>query len=225
MDVLIKDVSFYYSKEKELIQDCNLHIQSGEVLALLGPSGCGKSTLLKLILGIHEPIKGEILIDGESNYDRSLIAAHLSEERVYPWMTLEENLRLVGSKEESRNCLKEIGMIDWADYYPTAISAGMKKKLYMARISMLHAGIWLLDEPFNGLDLNSKQVVQEFLKKKKQGKTILMVTHNPQEATSFADRVIFWDKNKKRPEQEWVNHSDKNELLDYMLHNALGMEE
>lgn len=84
MDVLIKDVSFYYSKEKELIQDCNLHIQSGEVLALLGPSGCGKSTLLKLILGIHEPIKGEILIDGESNYDRSLIAAHLSEERVYP---------------------------------------------------------------------------------------------------------------------------------------------
>lgn len=225
MDVLIKDVSFYYSKEKELIQDCNLHIQSGEVLALLGPSGCGKSTLLKLILGIHEPIKGEILIDGESNYDRSLIAAHLSEERLYPWMTLEENLRLVGTKEESQKCLEEIGLIDWADYYPTAISAGMKKKLYMARISMLHAGIWLLDEPFNGLDLNSKQVVQDFLKKKKEGKTILMVTHNPQEATSFADRVIFWDKNKKRPEQEWVNHSDEKELLDYMLHNALGMEE
>ena len=224
MEILINEVSFNYSSEKELISDCNLHIKSGEVLALLGPSGCGKSTLLKLILGILKPVKGEIIINGTKDYDKKLIAAHLAEERLFPWLTLEENLCLVGTKEESRKALEEIGLIDWADYYPTAISAGMKKKLYLARISMLNAKIWLLDEPFNGLDLNSKQISQEFLQKKKEGKTIIMVTHNPQEAITFADRVIFWDKTKKRPEQEWINHSDNQELLDYMLHNALGME-
>lgn len=224
MDVLIKDVSFSYSQEKELIDSCDLHIKSGEVLALLGPSGCGKSTLLKLILGILKPVKGEIIINGTTDYEKNKIAAHLSEERLYPWMTLEENLRLIGSKEESAKCLEEVGLTEWADYYPTAISAGMKKKLYLARMSMLEAEMWLLDEPFNGLDLNSKQIIQEFLRKKKENKTIIMVTHNPQEAIDFADRVIFWDKNKKRPYQEWINHNDNKELLDYMLHNALGME-
>ena len=224
MDISIKEVSFSYSQEKELISDCDLHIKSGEVLALLGPSGCGKSTLLKLILGILKPVKGEILINGIADYDKNKIAAHLSEERLYPWMTLEENLRLIGTKEESTKCLEEVGLTEWADYYPTAISAGMKKKLYLARLSMLEAEMWLLDEPFNGLDLSSKQAIQEFLRKKKGNKTIIMVTHNPQEAIDFADRVIFWDKNKKRPYQEWINHNDNKELLDYMLHNALGME-
>lgn len=224
MDILIKDVSFDYSQEKKLIDNCNLHIKSGEVLALLGPSGCGKSTLLKLILGLLKPMKGEILINGTSDYDPSKIAAHLSEERLYPWMTLEENLCLVGTKEESKKCLEEIGLTEWADYYPTAISAGMKKKLYLGRMSMLEAEIWLLDEPFNGLDLNSKQSMQAFLRKKKDNKTVIVVTHNPQEAIDFADRVIFWDSNQKRPHQEWINHNDNKELLDYMLHNALGME-
>lgn len=131
MDVLIRDVSFNYSQEKKLIDNCNLHIKSGEVLALLGPSGCGKSTLLKLILGILKPIKGEISINGTLEYDRNKIATHLSEERLYPWMTLEENLRLVGTKEESKKCLEEIGLSEWADYYPAAISAGMKKSFIL----------------------------------------------------------------------------------------------
>lgn len=224
MDVLIKDVSFSYSQEKTLIDNCDLHIKSGEVLALLGPSGCGKSTLLKLILGLLSPQKGKILINGTTDYEKNIIAAHLSEERLYPWMTLEENLCLIGTKEESARCLEEVGLTEWADYYPTAISAGMKKKLYMARLSMLKAEMWLLDEPFNGLDLSSKQSIQEFLRKKKEEKTVLMVTHNPQEAIDFADRVIFWDSAKKRPYQEWINHDDNKELLEYMLHNALGME-
>ena len=81
MDVLVKDVSFCYSKEKPLIDQCNLHISSGEILVLLGPSGCGKSTLLKLILGLLEPENGKILINGTTDYDKRKIAAHLAEEK------------------------------------------------------------------------------------------------------------------------------------------------
>lgn len=224
MDVLVKDVSFCYSKEKPLIDQCNLHISSGEILALLGPSGCGKSTLLKLILGLLEPENGKILINGTTDYDKRKIAAHLAEEKLYPWMTLEENLCLVGTKEESKKCLENVGLSEWADYYPAAISVGMKKRVHLARLAMMDSQMWLLDEPFNGLDLSNKQNMQQFLMKKKENKTIIMVTHNPQEAVAFADRVIFWDSVKKRPEQEWINHNDNQELLNYMLHNSLGME-
>ena len=223
MELAFEDLSFSFPGGAEVIRHCNLHLAHGETLALLGPSGCGKTTLLKLLLGLFKPTEGRILADGKPLDSSRTIGAILSECRLFPWMTLEENLCLVGQREQARAYLDRLGMLRWADYYPSAISVGMTQKIRLCRLALQPAELWLLDEPFNGLDLNSKQQAQAFLKEIKGDKTAILVTHNPQEATAFADRVIFWDRAQKRPEQEWINHSDTEELLNYMLQNALGM--
>jgi len=224
MELTFDDLSFGYAPGPPIISHCDLRVAPGEVLALLGPSGCGKSTLLKLVLGLLRPNEGRILADGKPMDGSLRIAARLAECRLFPWMTLEENLCLCGPREQAREHLDQLGMGRWADYYPSALSVGMAQKIQLARLAMLPADLWLLDEPFNGLDLSSKAAAQEFLRRRKGGKSVILVTHNPQEATAFADRVIFWDREKKRPDQEWINHSDTDELLQYMLKNALGME-
>lgn len=224
MDITLKELTFHY-EDRLILDHFNLHIPSGETVALLGPSGCGKSTLLKLLLGLNKPDGGEILFDGKPiAAGQHKIAAHLSECRLFPWMTLEKNLLSVGSKADVQQCLQELGMEEWADYYPSAISVGMTQKIHMARFSLLPAELWLLDEPFNGLDLNSKAIVQDFLRRRREGKTAIIVTHNLQEATAFADRVLLWDREKHRPDREWINDGSGEDLLRYMLQESLGME-
>lgn len=223
MNIILKDLTFYY-EDRLILDHFNCNIKDGEIVALLGPSGCGKSTLLKLLLGLIEPTDGEILFNGEVPTTKHKIAAHLSECRLFPWMTLEKNLRTTGSKQEAWECLKELEMEEWADYYPSAISVGMTQKIHMARFSMLEAELWLLDEPFNGLDLKSKALVQDFLKRRRKNRTTIIVTHNLKEATNFADRVLLWNKEKHCPDREWINDGNSEKLLEYMLQEALGME-
>lgn len=223
MDITFKNVSFCYN-DQVIIKDFNYYIPSGKVIALLGPSGCGKSTLLKLLLGLLDLTKGEILFNGEKISPKFKIAAHISESKLFPWMTLEKNLRTVGSDKDVKHCLKELQMENWADYYPSAISVGMAQKIQMARFSLLPADLWLLDEPFNGLDAHSKEIVQRFLQTHRENKTTIIVTHNLQEATSFADRVLLWDQEKHCPYHEWENNGQDDSLLKYMLQESLGME-
>ena len=223
MDITFKNVSFCYN-DQVIIKDFNYYIPSGKVIALLGPSGCGKSTLLKLLLGLLDLTKGEILFNGEKLSPKFKIAAHISESKLFPWMTLEKNLRTVGSDKDVKHCLKELQMENWADYYPSAISVGLAQKIQMARFSLLPADLWLLDEPFNGLDAHSKEIVQRFLQTHRENKTTIIVTHNLQEATSFADRVLLWDQEKHCPYHEWENNGQDDSLLKYMLQESLGME-
>lgn len=223
MDITIKDLTFYY-ENRLILERFNCNIKDGEVVALLGPSGCGKSTLLKLLLGIIAPTEGEILFDGKKALGQRKIASHLSECKLFPWMTLEKNLCVMGSKEEVHQCLKELEMEEWSDYYPSAISVGMTQKIHMARFAMMDAELWLLDEPFNGLDLKSKALVQDFLRKRRNNRTTIIVTHNIKEATAFADRVLLWNREKHCPDREWINNGSGEKLLEYMLQEALGME-
>lgn len=100
----------------------------------------------------------------------------------------------------------------------------MTQKVKIARLSLLPAEVWLLDEPFNGLDLHSKEVVQMFLKKHQNGRTVILVTHNPKEAVSMSERIIFWDTQKMRPDAEWCSHDDIEQLVTYMLQETTSKE-
>lgn len=224
MEIAINDLSFAYS-DRQVLSHCSLRIASGEVLALLGPSGCGKSTLLKLLQGLLTQEQGEILFDGAPAVDGREISTHLSESRLFPWMTLEENLSLVGKRTQAREYLEALDMSRWADYYPSALSVGMTQKILLARLALVPARLWLLDEPFNGLDLSSKALAQSFLRQHKGDRTVILVTHNLQEATTFADRVLLWNRETCRPEREWTPHTGDETSLREMLLETLGSEE
>ena len=139
-------------------------------------------------------------------------------------MAVEENLRLVADDLSVKQCMEELEMTSWSSYYPSSISAGMTQKVKIARLSLLPAEVWLLDEPFNGLDLHSKEVVQMFLKKYQNGRTVILVTHNPKEAVSMSERIIFWDTQKMRPDAEWCSHDDIEQLVTYMLQETTSKE-
>ena len=217
MEIRFSNVYFQY-EETPVVSDCSLEAASGERLALLGPSGCGKSTLLKLMLGLLQPQQGQVLLGGKPAGQGQAVSALLAESRLFPWMTLLENLCLVGEKAVARQYLEQLGMADWADSYPSAISVGMTQKIRIARMAMIPADLWLLDEPFNGLDLRSKETVQEFLRQTGAGKTMVLVTHNPAEAAAMSDRILTWDRQKRRPDRSWSG-SQQEEIRQFLLHN------
>lgn len=98
MKIALEDISFYYG-EKEIIQNCSIEIASGETMALLGASGCGKSTLLKVIAGLLDSSKGRILFNDKERTKEERIASYLSESRLFPWLSISQNLQLTGRKK------------------------------------------------------------------------------------------------------------------------------
>lgn len=215
MEIRFCDVSFQY-EDAPVVSGCSLRIASGEQVALLGPSGCGKSTLLKLMLGLVQPQQGQVLLDGKLAGQGQPVSALLAESKLFPWMTLLENLCLVGDKQQAWEYLDILGMRDWADAYPSAISVGMTQKIRIARMAMIPAQIWLLDEPFNGLDLRSKETVQAFLRQTGQGKTTVLVTHNLAEASAMAGRILTWERQKHRPDRSWTANQQE-EIRQFLL--------
>lgn len=220
MKIALEDISFYYG-EKEIIQNCSIEIASGETMALLGASGCGKSTLLKVIAGLLDSSKGRILFNDKERTKEERIASYLSESRLFPWLSISQNLQLTGRKKMVQQYLEQLNLTAFSDYYPHALSAGMQQKIQLARLAMQTSDIWLLDEPFNGLDIQSKEVVYDFLNVLKKGRTVVFVTHNIPEAVTFSDRIAIWDTKKRRPETILRNEGNVEETLRLLLLQSL----
>lgn len=224
MDICLREVSFQYGGDSEegtqVLSRYSIEIPSGQILALLGPSGCGKSTLLKLLLGMIRPESGEVLLGGKAPGAGQRISAMLSESRLFPWLTLEQNLRLAGSPERVEEYLSLLQMEQWKSYFPSALSVGMTQKIQLARMALLPADIWLLDEPFNGLDIQSKELVFDFLNRLKGDKTVILVTHHVQEAMRFAERILLWNQQKHRPDREWMQPCSAQDILAHLLDSA-----
>lgn len=117
--------------------------------------------------------------------------------------------------------LEQLNLTAFSDYYPHALSAGMQQKIQLARLAMQTSDIWLLDEPFNGLDIQSKEVVYDFLNVLKKGRTVVFVTHNIPEAVTFSDRIAIWDTKKRRPETILRNEGNVEETLRLLLLQSL----
>lgn len=222
MTIEFQNLSFSYNEGDYIIRDFSCLVPSGASLAILGPSGCGKSTLFKLILHLLKPRSGKILIGGKEADGTQAISAVLSEVCLYPWMTVRENLCLTGSQELADQLLKELDMYEWKNYYPHSISAGMTQKVRLARMVMLPADIWLLDEPFNGLDIKSKKTAMDFLRKYRQNKTEILITHNLQEAKDFSETMAIWNLKEKRPEPLNRNQLEELAILQYLMEHENG---
>ena len=184
--------SFFSLKEQtDVLENINIEIKKGEIVAIVGPSGCGKSTLLNLISGLINQDKGEIIVNGKIGY--MFQKDNLLEWRnVYKNITIGPEIKHIKEDEkEIDEILKKYGLFDFKYYYPKELSGGMRQRVALIRTLILKPDILLLDEPFSSLDYQSKITVQEDIYKiiKQEKKTTILVTHDITEAIAMADVV------------------------------------
>ena len=184
----------------DVLKDINLEVQEGEFIAIVGHSGCGKSTLLKIIAGLEKNDTGLVTVDGKEvngpGMDRGMI---FQEHRLFPWMSIEKNVQLGSkglSKEEktklSDQYLELVKLSEFKKAYPSQLSGGMSQRAAIARSLVSQPEVLLLDEPFGALDALTKIELQEELLKIRERfhNTMLMVTHDIEEAVYLADRIV-----------------------------------
>lgn len=184
----------------DVLKDINLEVQEGEFIAIVGHSGCGKSTLLKIIAGLEKNDTGLVTVDGKEvngpGMDRGMI---FQEHRLFPWMSIEKNVQLGLkrlSKEEktklSDQYLELVKLSEFKKAYPSQLSGGMSQRAAIARSLVSQPEVLLLDEPFGALDALTKIELQEELLKIRERfhNTMLMVTHDIEEAVYLADRIV-----------------------------------
>ena len=187
----INNVSFAFD-QKSVLENFSLELQKGEILAVMGPSGCGKTTLLGLIAGLNKVQKGEL----ENTFEK--VAYVFQEPRLFPWLTVKENLlAVINEKNDAalktvEECLSLVGLSDSANKYPTELSGGMKSRVSLARALVFGGDLFLLDEPFAALD---EQLRHDLAKKLKgylhaRGASAILVTHNREDAEMIADRIV-----------------------------------
>ena len=184
----------------DVLKDINLEIEEGEFVVIVGHSGCGKSTLLKMIAGLETNDTGELSVDGKEisgpGMDRGVI---FQEHRLFPWLSIEKNVQLglKGlSKEEKRKLsdqyLELVKLSEFKKAYPSQLSGGMSQRAAIARSLVSQPEILLLDEPFGALDALTKIELQEEMLKIRERfhNTMIMVTHDIEEAVYLADRIV-----------------------------------
>ena len=188
--------------QTEVLDNISFDIEEGELLSILGPSGCGKTTLLKIIAGLLEPDKGEVLIDGEKvGPGHNRVGYIFQQESLFPWRTVRQNiefgLEVKGVSREQRNkavdnALKITGMEGLDNHYPHEISGGQARKTEMARSLVLSPDILVSDEALSNLDAQTRNYLQEeFLRiQSLTGSTILFVSHNVDETVFLSDRIL-----------------------------------
>ena len=174
--ISINNLSFSYA-DKNIFRDFSLEIKNGEKIWLSGPSGCGKTTLIKLILGILKPQKGEI---NTGDFTPSVV---FQENRLLPFYTVMQNIELVGGdKQKAKEILTSLDIAETENLYPASLSGGMKRRAAIARALAVEFDTLVLDEPFNGIDEKNLQSACDCIKKFTSDKTVILITHNPEEA-------------------------------------------
>lgn len=178
MDIILKNISKSFG-ENSVLQNFSAVIPQGEVTAVTAPSGRGKTTLLRLILGLERPDSGEISGVPEK------CAAVFQEDRLCPELSVSGNIRMAVGRTASRqqidDMLRQLGLGDSGDKPAGQLSGGMARRAALARALLYGGDLLVLDEPFNGLDSENRQLAAEAIKKYASGLTVLLVTHRQED--------------------------------------------
>jgi NitT/TauT family transport system ATP-binding protein len=185
------------------LKECTLTVPPGSLTVLVGPSGCGKSTLANIAAGYDQPDRGRVLVNGKPvkgpGRDRIMV---FQETALWPWMTVLKNavfgpamLGAMSAKEahdRSMDLLRKVGLQDFKDKYPAQLSGGMQRRAELCRALVMDPEVMILDEPFRGLDVMTRELMQEHLLKLYQetGMTMLFITSEIEEALFLADRIL-----------------------------------
>ena len=194
----VENLSFSYD-DYNVLKNVNLEVKKGETIAILGRSGVGKTTLFQLITGLMSLQEGKITLDGSSDI-KGEISYMLQKDMLYGHYTVLENIMLPriiagSSKNEAReialDLLSQFKMSEWADYYPHALSGGMRQRIAFLRTAAFQRGWLLLDEAFSALDAFTRRQLHKWFidTRERLGWSSLLITHDVDEALILADRV------------------------------------
>lgn len=213
-EISVENLSFSYPSAPDhvVLKDLSVFFTSGSLNIVLGKSGCGKSTLMRLIAGLYLPSSGHIAIDGQIPFkpsiDRSLI---FQRSQLFPWMTVERNIRFVlkrrapeqikeKTRERAMMLLQMVGLARYAGRYPFQLSGGMIQRAAFAMTLAQGASLWLMDEPFSSLDPDAREDLYELFldiwDQGRSGKTIIVVTHDIEEALQLGQTISYLDEGK-----------------------------
>ena len=206
--VVIKDLVFKYG-DLTAVDSLNLEIKKDEILGFLGPNGAGKTTAIRMICGLLRPKSGEIYIKGkrwgENPENRNLIGYAPQDNIFWPKLTCLEQMIFTGkmygltasfSNTRSTELLTSLGLQEKANKLAASLSGGMKRRLNLALALVHDPEIIILDEPESGLDPQSRIMVREYIRKISGNKTVILCTHNMDEADRIADRIAIIDHGK-----------------------------
>lgn len=195
---------------RPVLDDIDLEIGDGEFVAIVGRSGCGKSTLLRLLAGLDRQHEGRLLHDGVpitgTDLRRGVV---FQDHRLFPWLTVADNVALAlaelplpaaDKRARVTERLTRLGLGNYIDAYPKAISGGMAQRVAIARALVNRPPVLLLDEPFSALDAITRGRLQQELLAlwRDEGLTVVIVTHDIEEAVLLAQRVVVLDRRVQR---------------------------
>ena len=195
----VKNLKKIFHTEKDdvlALENVSFDVYENEFISLVGPSGCGKSTILSILAGLNKPT------DGNIKFSRDITVGYmLQNDCLFEWRTILENcllgLEITGkltneNKDYVIELLKTYGLYDFKDKYPSSLSGGMRQRVSLIRTLALKPDILLLDEPMSALDSQTRMAIGEdiFNIIKHEGKSVIMVTHDINEAISMSDRIL-----------------------------------
>lgn len=197
-----------------VLEDVGLDVRQGEFVCIVGPSGCGKSTLLNIVGGFLKETRGIVSVEGEpvNGPDPARIFV-FQENGVFPWLTVEENVGfgLLNKPAEHRtkqvkHYIEMVGLNGFEKSYPRELSGGMRQRVEIARALAAEARVLYMDEPFGALDFLTRLKMRQDLVRiwQAEGKTILFVTHDIEEAVQLADRVLVMSRRPATIKEEVV---------------------
>ncbi|MBL9176977.1 MAG: ABC transporter ATP-binding protein [Verrucomicrobiaceae bacterium] len=184
------------------LENVDLPVNAGAFISIVGPSGCGKSTLLRLITGLAVPTTGEVLVGGEKisgpGAERGLV---FQDPNLFPWLSVRQNIQaglvargvLASKKHEVDEFIQLVGLESFADAYPHHLSGGMAQRVALARALINHPKVLLLDEPLGALDAFTRMRMQDEVLRiwRARGTTMLLVTHDVDEAIYMSDSIVL----------------------------------
>lgn len=201
MPIEMKHIQKSYG-EQAVLTDFSLSVQDGETVCLMGASGIGKTTLLRILAGLTKPDAGEVVgVQGKK------ITMVFQEDRLLEWADAFANVELVLGKgaREPKNDLRDmrdflraefdaVGLHDYEGKPVAKLSGGMKRRVAIVRAVCADGELLLLDEPFTGLDEETRNQVADYVKSRAAGRTVIMVTHDAQDAARMGARIVLCDK-------------------------------
>ncbi len=200
-----------------VLDDVDLTLRSGEIVGLLGRSGSGKSTLLRIVSGLLAPTAGDVIWRGQKlTGPAEGVAMVFQSFALFPWLTVQENVELgleaqgvarAEREKRAEEAIDLIGLGGYEDAYPKEMSGGMRQRVGLARALVVHPDLLLMDEPFSALDVLTAETLRTdlidlWMEDKLPVKSVLMVTHNIEEAVLMCDRILVFSSNPGRVAQE-----------------------
>ena len=202
----IHKVFFADKTTHEVIHNLSFSMDEKAFVCILGYTGCGKTTLLRMICGFEHPNSGTIIINGKehTNPTKDVIMLFQDTEQLFPWKTAAENIAFVirntiphvnrkAARHKAYDLLDEVGLTEYAEYYPHQLSGGMRQRVAVARALAAEPKLLLMDEPFSALDELTRRRIQSLCRKVYEEReiSVLFVTHSIEESLTLADKIVI----------------------------------